>query len=142
MMKKALLVVLLGLSIGFCGMLYAQSNKSQRKDSEYYYVSVPIEKIYAYRKGYVVAYRKGVNGMARTYIPMEWFSGLDGKADLIVQGSGKAWPTLTVYYKAGQFSHIRLYVRQNRSHESWGVVPLNINIDEYFEGVEEIKLEF
>jgi hypothetical protein len=35
-----------------------------------------------------------------------------------------------------------MYVRRERTHETWGVVPMNVNIDEYFEGVEEIRLEF
>jgi hypothetical protein len=140
-MKKFSLLVLLVLvfSLGF--PLFAQQNR-QFKESDYYYVSVPIEKIYSYRNGYIVVYRKGVNQMARTYLPLEWFTNSAGKAEQIALGSGKAWPYLTIYYKAGQFSHIRVYVRRERSHETWGVVPMNLNIDDYFEGVEEIKLEF
>jgi hypothetical protein len=140
-MKKFSLLVLLVLvfSLGF--PLFAQQ-KRQFKESDYYYVSVPIEKIYSYRNGYIVVYRKGVNQMARTYLPLEWFADAAGKAEQIVLGSGRAWPYLTIYYKAGEFSHIRVYVRRERSHETWGVVPMNLNIDDYFEGVEEIKLEF
>ncbi|AEF80336.1 hypothetical protein [Leadbettera azotonutricia] len=141
MMKKALFAVLIGLVLGIGPTLFAQE-KSQRKESEFYYFSVPIEKIYSYRSGYVVTYRKGINKMTRTYIPHSWFEGPNGKAEEIGLGSGKAWPSLTVYYKNGEFSHVRLYVRRERSHESWGIVPLNVNIDQYFEGVEEIKLEF
>jgi hypothetical protein len=131
------LVLVFGL--GF--PLFAQE-KRQFKESEYYYVSVPIERIFAYRNGYVVVYRKGINQMARTYLPQEWFTDTAGRADEIVLDSGKAWPYLTIYYKSGQFSHIRVYVRRERTHATWGIVPLNVNIDEYFEGIEEIKLEF
>jgi hypothetical protein len=141
-MKKAVLAALLGLMIGTGWALFAQESRSLRKESDFYYVSVPIEKIYSYRNGYVVLYRKGTNQTARTYIPLEWFTDPTGKADQITLGSGKAWPTLTVYYKSGEFSHVRLYVRRERAHESWGVVPLNINLDEYFEGVEDLRLEF
>jgi hypothetical protein len=49
---------------------------------------------------------------------------------------------MTVFYKDGKFSHVRLYVRKERSHESWGDVPLNVNIDDRFEGVEGITLQF
>jgi hypothetical protein len=139
-MKKALFVILAVFALG--NVLFAQENSGRKKESDYYYYSVPIEKIYAYRTGYIVVYRKGANQMARTYIPLEWFTDPTGKADQIVLGAGKDWPHLSVYFKSGEFSHIRLYVRRERGHETWGVVPLNVNIDEYFEGVEEIHLEF
>jgi hypothetical protein len=140
-MKKFSLLVLLVLvsSLGF--PLFGQE-KRKYKESEFYYVSVPIERIFAYRSGYVIVYRKGINQMARTYIPEGWFTDTGGKAEEIALGSGKAWPHLTIYYKSGQFSHIRVYVRRERAHETWGVVPMNVNIDEYFEGIEEIRLEF
>jgi hypothetical protein len=150
-MKKVFLIALMALVIGGANLLFAQNNaqggnspedKKFENESEFYYYSVPIEKIYSYRLGYVVLYRRGANRLARTYVPQEWFNKPDGKADLITLGTGKAWPYLSVYYKAGEFSHIRLYVRRSRGHETWGVVPLNVNIDEYFEGVEEVKLEF
>jgi hypothetical protein len=140
-MKKFSLLVLPVLVFSL-GLPLSAQEKRQFKESEFYYVSVPIEKIFSYRNGYVVVYRKGVNQMARTYLPLEWFNNAGGKAEQIALGSGKAWPYLTIYYKSGEFSHIRLYVRQERTHETWGVVPMNINIDEYFEGIEEIKLEF
>jgi hypothetical protein len=140
-MKRFSLLVLMVLLFGLGLSLFAQE-KRQFKESDYYYVSVPIEKIYSYRNGYVVIYRKGVNQLARTYLPLDWFSNSAGKAEQIMLGPGKAWPYLTIYYKSGEFSHIRVYVRREVNHETWGVMPMNINLDEYFEGVEEIKLEF
>jgi hypothetical protein len=139
-MKKALFAVLAVLVLG--NVLFAQDNSGKRKESEFYYFSVPIEKIYSYRAGYIVIYRSGTNKLSRTYLPLEWFTDPTGKADQIALGPGRDWPHLSVYYKSGEFSHIRLYIRRERAHETWGVVPLNINIDEYFEGIEEIKLEF
>ncbi|MDR3168043.1 MAG: hypothetical protein LBT93_08865 [Treponema sp.] len=112
------------------------------KRSEYYYVTVPIERIYPYRRGYVVSYQKGVTGIATVYLPVEWFTAASGKGELITLGSGTTWPHLTVYYRAGQFSHVRLYVRRERGHESWGNVPLNVNIDDRFENIDDLKLEF
>ena len=139
MKKITLLVVLAALILG--GSLFAQQ-KSKFKESEYYYFNVPIEKIYTYRLGYIVVYRKGVNQMARTYLPEEWFTDMGGKGELIGIPSGREWPSMTVYYKSGEFSHVRLRVRREKAHESWGVVPLNINIDDYFKDIEDVKLEF
>ena len=139
-MKKITLLVVLAVFI-LGGSLFAQKT-SKFKESEYYYYNVPIEKIYTYRKGYIIIYRKGVNQMARTYIPHEWFTEMGGKGEYIAIPSGNEWPSMTVYYKSGEFSHVRLRVRRQRAHSSWGVVPLNINIDDYFKDIEDIKLEF
>ena len=141
-MKKLILLVVLA-ALGQSVTLFAQqSTASKFKESDYYYVNIPIEKIYSYRLGYVVIYRKGINQMARTYLPSEWFYDTAGRGELVALGPGKEWPSMTVYYKSGEFSHVRLMLRRNRSHETWGVVPLNVNLDEFFDGIEEVKLEF
>jgi hypothetical protein len=123
--------------------LFAQKF-SEGKESEYFYVNVPIEKVYPYKKGYVVQYRKGSYKMASVYLPEEWFTGVgsDAKGDLIYQKSGAAWPSLTVYYLNGAFSHVRLYVRESRHHETWGNISQGVNIDDRFENIEDLKLEF
>ena len=140
-MKKFVLLVVLAV---FClgGSLFAQQKSSKYKISEYYYFNIPIEKIYTYRKGYIIIYRKGVNQMARTYIPHDWFTDATGPAEEFALGGGREWPSMSVYYKNGDFSHVKLRLRREKTHETWGVVPLNINIDEFFEGVEEVVLEF
>ncbi|GHV56054.1 hypothetical protein AGMMS49579_20170 [Spirochaetia bacterium] len=140
-MKKLIfsVIVLAALS----APLFAQKI-SDGKESEYFYVSVPIEKIYPYRKGYVVQYRKGVNRMAQVYLPQEWFIGVGdaAKGELVYQESGTAWPSMAVYYKGGSFSHVRLYIRRNQSHETWGTISRGTNIDDRFENIEDLKLEF
>jgi hypothetical protein len=121
--------------------LFAQ-NFSDGKESEYFYVNVPIEKVYPYRKGYVIQYRKGVNQMARAYLPIEWFQAAANQGDLIYLGPGNSWPYLTVYYKNGTFDHVRLYLRKDRGHPSWGNIALGVNIDDRFENVDDLKLDF
>ena len=143
-MKKIIfLLIILG---AFCqgASLFAQEQKkeSKWKESEYYYYNVPIEKIYSHRLGYVVLYLKGESQLARTLIPIGWFTDSKGKGDLIGIRGGKEWPSMSVYYKGGEFSHLRLRVRVNHSHPTWGFVPLNVNLDEQFEGIEEVQLEF
>ena len=140
-MKKLILPVVLA---AFCltGNLFAQQSSSRYQESEYYYFNFPIEKIYAYRLGYVILYRKGTNQMARTHVPSEWLSTIGGKGEVIFLGTGTEWPSMSVYYKNGEFSHVRLRLRRSRAHETWGVVPLNLNIDEYFKDIDEVQLEF
>jgi len=140
-MKK---IILLGLLVMVSQgvALFAQQTTPKYKESDYYYFNVPIEKIYAYKLGYIVIYRKSGNQMARTYLPEHWFTDIGGKGEIVGLGSGKEWPSMSVFYKSGQFSHVRLQVRRDRSHETWGVVPLNVNIDDYFKDIEDVKLEF
>ncbi|MDR2069131.1 MAG: hypothetical protein LBP71_04615 [Spirochaetaceae bacterium] len=142
-MRKFLVLLILGAVLGGVLPMSAQQNTpAANNESEYYYVNVPLEKIYPYRKGYVVAYRKGVNQLARAYLPIEWFTDAAGKGDLIYMNSGTSWPYLAVYYKNGEFSHVRLYVRKDRGHSTWGNIPLSVNIDDRFENVDGLKLEF
>jgi hypothetical protein len=142
------------LSIVFCiavvtVMPIMAQDESGSGGTPYFYVNVPIERVYAYKKGYVIAYRTGVvvPGEAHLYLPIEWFEdgpraveGAPPKGEVILLGPGNSWPYLTIYYKEGEFSHVRLYIRRERAHESWGGIPLSVNIDDRFEGVEDIKL--
>ena len=138
MKKVLLLVVLITLSQGVT--VFAQHNYPHI-ESEFYYINVPIEQIYLYRIGYIVAYRLG-NTIHRAYLPFEWFASLEGKGDIIHLQRGREWPSMTVYYRNGQFSHVRLRVRRDRAHETWSVVPLNVDLDEHFIGVNEVRLDF
>jgi hypothetical protein len=142
-MKKFLaILILIAVFGGVMSVIAQQNTQGSNKESEYYYVTVPLEKIYPYRRGYVVAYRKGVNQLARAYLPVEWFTDAAGKGELIYMAPGTSWPYLTIYYKNGEFSHVRLYVRRDRGHSTWGNIPLSVNIDDRFENVEDLKLEF
>jgi hypothetical protein len=110
--------------------------------SDLYYINVPVEKVYPYRLGYVVLYRKGNNDLGRAYIPYEWFRFSVKKADLIQLGDGPAWPSMSVFYKEGAFYGVRLYVSKRNSHMTWGVIPSNVNIDDRFKDVEAIDIGF
>ena len=138
MKKIILLVVLVVLIQG----LSLSASESKYKESDYYYFNIPIEKIYSHRLGYIIIYRKGVNQMARTYLPIEWFTDAAGKGEILTIGPGKEWPSMTVYYNQGEFSHVRLRLRRAGAHESWGLFPLNVNIDAAFKDIEEVKIEF
>ena len=140
-MKKIIFSLIILAVLGQGMSLFAQEKKYE--ESDYYYFNFPIEKIYTHRLGYVVLYRKGPTQIARTFLPVEWFIDSKGKADLVgLRGGGKEWPSMSVYYKNGEFSHVRLRIRVNKAHQTWGFVPLNVNIDEQFKGLEEPHIEF
>lgn len=118
------------------------SSPKYENESEYYPVFVQVEKIYNYSKGYIIRYRKGPFQMANAYLPIEWFNGTSAKGQVVRQGSANTWPRLVVYYKDGEFSHLRLYVHRDRNHETWGVARASKELDSKFENVEGVKLEF
>jgi hypothetical protein len=137
-MKKIILLVVLGALIQG-SVLFAQNTTFT--ESEFYYYNFPIEKIYLHNLGYMVVYRRSSNRASRTFIPFAWFSTIGGKGEIVGLPSGNEWPSFTVYYKNGTFSHVRLKLRQNKLHETWGIVPLNVNLDDQFRDIEEVKLE-
>ncbi len=109
--------------------------------SAYYYVNVPIEKIYPHRLGFVISYRKGGSSLGQSYLPIKWFEKSAGKGELIRLAGGTQWPYLSVFYKDGKVDHIRLFVREELSHPSWGSLPSTAKIDDRFD-VEELHLEY
>jgi hypothetical protein len=127
----------------FCSPLFAQKVPSEQS-SEYYYESVSLEKVYPTKFGYILQYRKNVSKIGRMYIPVDWFTDAAGKAELITLPPGKGWPSVTVYSKNGEFSHLRLYVHRWRNHQTWGNVPLPINsqLGHLFENVDSVKIEY
>ncbi|MDR1351650.1 MAG: hypothetical protein LBK05_00080 [Treponema sp.] len=146
-MKFRVFVVFFALALAAFPVLAQETDSGSsarqfKNESEYYPVFVQVEKVYNYSKGYIVVYRKGPFQMANTYLPLEWFNGASGKGEVVRQGTGNAWPRLVVYYKGGEFSHVRLYVHRDRNHETWGVARASKELDSKFENVEEPKLEF
>ena len=142
MRKVFLLIALVVLFQG--APLFAQFSPQtapEYKESAFFYHNVPIERIYLYRLGYVVVYRKGSsNQFAQAYIPHKWFTEAHGPGELVYLGRGREWPSMTVYYEDGEFSHVRLRLRRDRSHETWNMIPLHVNIDDRFD-VEGVFLE-
>jgi len=140
-MKKFVFAVIFIVSLAAGLPVFAQNQKDER-DSGYYYVNITLEKIFPYRKGYIVQYRKGMYQYGRAYLPAEWFTDADSKGEVIPLPPGQAWPSLTVYYHNGVFSHVRLYVHRLASHASWGNIPQNINLDDKFDQIENVIIQY
>lgn len=139
MKRIILLVVLATICVG--AMVFAQQFTNE---SNFYYFNYPIERIYAHRLGYMIIYRGNSNIVSRTFVPHEWFTGIGStsKGEIIYLGPGNEWPSMTVYYDSGDFSHVRLKLRRDRSHETWATFPQNVNVDEYFQDIQEVELEY
>ena len=140
-MKRLVVAVVLALLITAGSPVFAQRIPAG-SESEYYYVSVSLEKIWPYRMGYVVQYRRGPYNIGRAYLPAEWFTNAASQGEIIILPAGNAWPSMTVYYRNGEFSHVRLYVHRMHTHQTWGNVPQNVNIDSEFDRIDTINLRF
>jgi len=136
-MKKLIIITVF---MALVSPVFAQNNNFS-EDANVYYVNVPVERVFPTGKGYIVQYRKGF-GVATIGIPNEWFTDAGSKAELITLPRGANWPTMTVFYREGEFSHVRLYVHNTRSHPTWGNVPQSFDVSKYFEDPDPIVLEF
>jgi hypothetical protein len=137
--KKIIVFVVLA---AMCQGTFLFAQRAFTHESDFYYFNVSIERIYTHRLGFIVVYRTNSNNTARAFLPNEWFATVGNKGSIAYLASGTEWPSMTVYYKNGEFSHVLLRVRANRAHQTWGMIPLNANIDEFFQGIEEVRLEF
>ncbi|MDR2468043.1 MAG: hypothetical protein LBD22_03690 [Spirochaetaceae bacterium] len=116
-------------------------------ESEFYVVQIPIERVFTHRKGYIIEYRKSPFVNKRVYIPNEWFIPVKGnaeplKAEIILTGTGKRWPQMSLYYKDGVVDHVRLYLRRDQRHFTWGILPPISDYDSQFENITDLKLEY
>ncbi|MDR2097753.1 MAG: hypothetical protein LBP37_04455 [Spirochaetaceae bacterium] len=149
-MKKTELICLLTALAGllFTAPVFAQDapNAGVVGNSEFYVLNVPLEKIYAHQRGYVTEYRKNLFGTERLYLPLEWFTRTaktEGplKGYIVKIRQGTLPPYLSIYYKNGKTDHVKLYVR-DLNHPSWGTIANGVNLDENFNGIEDIKIVY
>ena len=141
-MKKIVLLIVFAAFLCQGISLFAQQKTSNFEESEYYYFNFTIEKVYTHRLGFMIIYQGHSNKVSRTFVPHEWFNTTNGPGEIVYLGTGKEWPSMIVYYKNGEFSHVRLRLRQNKLHETWGVIPFDVAADDFFKGIEEVKLNF
>jgi hypothetical protein len=130
----------------FPGVNLAAQNPTGAGQDDFYCINVQVEKVFPYAKGYVVDYAVNNRERARVFIPIEWFYTANGnserlKGEVILLGAGKVWPSMTVYYNHGAFSSVRLYLRREPGHISWGNIAQGVNLDQHFQDVTEIKLK-
>jgi hypothetical protein len=121
-------------------LLCLSSLAAYAEESEFYCVSIPVLRVYPHRLGYMVLYKTGNSSVHDIYLPMGWFNP-GGPAD-VVRGTGTMYPYMSVFFKGGEFHHMRLYVSDDIHDESWAVFAQNANVDEKFKNVETLKLSF
>ena len=108
-------------------MLFLVSGLTFADESKFYARSFNIEKVYFHSKGYKVTYITGKLKYVSTYLPHAWFSqsatkgGVQAKGELSY-GNDPSYPYMTIFWKDGKFSHVRLYLKKNMYDVSYGVI--------------------
>ena len=108
---------------------------SIKDPSDMYPFRLDVVKIYQHSLGFRVVYRVRQTEFADAYIPIEWFKA-GGRAQLI-RSNDPSHPYMVVYYRAGKFSHVRLFVKDTQSDSSWGILESGPEVASKFK-IEEI----
>jgi len=109
-------------------------------DSDYYPKTMSINRIYPHELGYRVDYIKANRTLGTFYAPNDWFRKAAGYGE-IVYGQGAQYPYVTFYYKDGKIHHFRLYVVNNFSDMSWGVLRKDNDYTDKF-NISELVIEY
>jgi len=136
-MKKLIIALFLTALIT---PVFAQSN-TETRDSMYY-INVPVERIIPTKTGYIIQYRSSGNTLAVIGIPNEWFTDAAGSAEMIKLPIASDWPTMSIFYVNGKFSHIRIYVHPAKSHRTWGNVPQGTDVSRFFTDKESFAIQY
>ena len=90
-------------------------------ESEYYPITVKVEKIYVARDGYRIIYRKSGVDLGEVHIPMDWLKA-GGKCEFV---NARPWEGyyLVAFYKNGEFSHCRVTAPEYFTTSLWSPAP-------------------
>ena len=133
MKRTVMLIALVLLILGVFAV------NAQEQDPKLYVKTVGIMKILNHALGYKVLYLKSTMEVGEFYVPHSWFKA-GGKAELIL-GDTQAFPYFSVFYRDGEFDHIKLYAHENIQHLSWGRLKRQAGDSSKFE-IETLDLEF
>ena len=138
-MKKICSYVL--LCALFLGTICVFPLSAESKESEVYYVNSQILKIYPHSKGYYVVYRRAGSGSGEVFIPLEWFSSAENKADIALINT-RINPYVSFFIRDGKCEYLRISAPRDLGSQVWGLLSNPRQYDSKFDGVESIPLEF
>ncbi len=123
--KKALVMLFIIMS---CFML------SSATKSPYYTRNVIITRIYPHKLGYKVFYMTNDLNNKEIYLPNELFDTSDSSK--IFFGKGKAYPYMQIFWKDGEFSFVKLYLKEDFRDITWGSFNNPDDHDESFKNAD------
>lgn len=93
--------------------------------SEYYVKTVPVYKVYIHKSGYIVTYESETLKGHNLFIPYKWMAETNEngqKKAVEIDGNDPSFPYIDIYWKNGQFSHIKLFLKSSKQDPSWGIL--------------------
>ena len=121
-MKKVVIIALLVL---VASVVIAE-------ESSMFVKTVQIKQVYPLRLGYRILYLKANLEFEEIYVPIRWADQAGGKAEIYF-GDDPSYPYFSIFYDKGEFMYIRLYLHENRRHETWGQLKLTNLYDRRFD---------
>lgn len=131
-MKK---IIITGLVLLFFFGVFAYA-----EESDMFVKTMPITKIYTHKLGYKVVYLKNDLNFGEFYVPLKWFDTAGGKG-VIIKGVDPAYPYFSIFWKNGEFHSVKLYVRRDLQHQSWGTLQSLPETSDNFD-IDTLELEF
>lgn len=133
---RAFLVTLLVLAP--LPALLAQDQGGER--DQLYAITVQVQRVFPHSLGYKVIYNRSDLYPGEVYLPGRWFTGAAARAEMHYSRHPSV-PYMTVFYRNGEVSHIRLFVHADRAHRSWGALPSGQDLREEF-STEELTIRY
>ncbi len=117
------------------GLIAGTSAVAQQNDEpEMYARSFYIHRVYPNRLGYRIIYSNDSGNRHELYVPLSWFRhDNDMQTAELRHGRNEAYPYMEVFWRDGEFSHMKIFVRRDYTHESWGSWDAPDNVDELFD---------
>jgi hypothetical protein len=141
-MKKLIFVLLF---LALIAPVFAQNDQrtTVNSDTNMYVINVPVEKIYPTGMGYIIFYRKlSSTQLGTVTIPNAWVYDAAGRAEFIRLPRGVNWPSMSVFYRGGEFNHVRVYVHASKAHITWGAVDQTFNPAPYFQDPDNFNITY
>jgi len=129
-LKTRIVILIVTLVVMVAGFPVAQEQE-QNNESELFVHTVYLNQVFRHRLGFKVTYTAENLDYKEVYIPTSWFTQAAGKGELI-ETSSKSAPYMDVYFQNGEFSHVRLFVKDNPFHVTWGRLEDEPNAEEKF----------
>jgi hypothetical protein len=137
-MKNRLLLI--GVLVALLNVPGVFSQDQAEEDVDVQVLTVYIQTIYPHSQGYKVIYNRSDLYPGEVYLPGRWFTNAASRGEILYTSHPSA-PYMTVFYENGEFSHVRLYAQENRTHRSWGALRSGQDLSEEF-STETLQIDY
>lgn len=126
-MKKLFLCL---FALLFSLSLFAQTAESEQSSEEesFYYINVPVLRVFDHKDAYVVHYQKGSMGVGEVFVPKEWFVTSEKNKSRVRPLAKGLEPYMTVVYLNGSFLKVFLNMPTDRRNTYWSILSKDIDI--------------